>query len=261
MSELPNSRSVRRADLNSPNASPEASSDDEQLQSLLQRNLAKAFGTFDTHDVPASSHDEEAAAASVNQPDEFEFQLFSRHAHGSHEPGTQAQTEVESARKTIILRSPTPSSEEPGFLVPRRPDSYYFTQPSIGNRRDELAAAALAGEEIMRMAKQPNPGLFLPWRVKSIKVSNIRSSPPSPSDPEDRRRRPGKKRRIIIRKKFAAERARRARESATQAEKEAFGREKKTRRNREKKLKKKEKDKASKMAKEGDMQTSAEKPD
>jgi hypothetical protein len=99
----------------------------------------------------------------------------------------------------------------------------------------------MIGADIILLGSKP--GTALPWRVihlNASKPSSLSNHCPTllastPATTKTRRSRAGKKRRIAIRKKYAA--------ITAQAETE---REKRTRRNREKKVKKKEREKLKK---------------
>ena len=89
----------------------------------------------------------------------------------------------------------------------------------------------------------------LPWRVITIAMtrSGRKGGLPAPEQGiHAKRKRSGKKRRIVIRKRTQAKSARELANRQVLAEKEAAEREKRTRRNREKKVKKKQKDKMKK---------------
>ena len=89
----------------------------------------------------------------------------------------------------------------------------------------------------------------LPWRVTVIKTTlpgkavGLEHHTQAQSS---RRKRSGKKRRLVLRKKFEARAAKEVATRQTQTEKEAAEREKRTRKNREKKVKKRQKDKLKK---------------
>lgn len=70
--------------------------------------------------------------------DEFQFRLFSKKS--SSVPVAQR----------IVLRSPTPTNQNPGFLVPSRPDSYYFTNGSSIEKIQQYQQAAVTGADIVK---------------------------------------------------------------------------------------------------------------
>ena len=90
----------------------------------------------------------------------------------------------------------------------------------------------------------------LPWRVtvvQSTKGSKVVGPEHQSRIETTRRKRSGKKRRIVIRKKIEARIAQKVANIQSQVEKDAAEREKRTRKNREKKVKKRQKDKAKKV--------------
>jgi Fungal protein of unknown function (DUF2011) len=84
----------------------------------------------------------------------FEFRLFS--SKSSAKPNQDAPQEQRVTR--INIRSPTPLSAQGdgGFVVPFRPQSYYFTASADGGEKlrkwGEYAEVALGGEEVRRKA-------------------------------------------------------------------------------------------------------------
>lgn len=90
----------------------------------------------------------------------------------------------------------------------------------------------------------------LPWRVtvvQTTKGSKVVGLEHQSRIETTRRKRSGKKRRIVIRKKIEARAAKEVAVNQSQAGKDAAEREKRTRKNREKKVKKRQKDKAKKV--------------
>lgn len=178
------------------------------------------------------------------EPNEFEFRLFSRPAEKSGEAVPQK----------IRLRSPSLDRRDPGFVIPHRPKSFYFADHGSETWQREIASAAVTGEHVVARSRQPWPGCAYPWKVVTI----VASGQMVPQDagvtitetraPTGRRRRLGKKGRIAIRQRVALRRKTEEGAKMAALEKEAAEREKRTRRNREKKVKKKEREKAKKQA-------------
>ncbi|KAJ5387959.1 hypothetical protein N7509_010500 [Penicillium cosmopolitanum] len=170
----------------------------------------------------------------------------------------------------IRLRSPTPISARPEdgrFVKAFRGWQYYFTDPTLYGLKDELDIeaqlsekrrqyedTAVTGDHITSWAKaQPWPGCDLSWRVirlkrhqtkvpsahKTVPVYVVEGAPPTKS-PKTRKK-PGKKRRVQLRKKVKA--------AEVAKENEA---EKRTRKNRERKIKRRQKAREEKAAKAGE---------
>ncbi|PGH09138.1 hypothetical protein GX51_00892 [Blastomyces parvus] len=173
----------------------------------------------------------------------------------------------------IKLRSPTPTANDGvgGFVAPFRGWEYYFSDPewarrkmagdrieaptveSDARRKERFVDAAVNGETILEWAnKRDWPGCYLSWRVTHLQTTPRENKSNVPSDSSQTegvtllnplavtkapksRKKPGKKRRIILRRRLAATRTA-----------EAAEREKRTRRNREKKIKKKLREKEKK---------------
>ncbi|OOQ83500.1 hypothetical protein PEBR_34366 [Penicillium brasilianum] len=168
----------------------------------------------------------------------------------------------------IRLRSPTPSGDpsEGRFVKAFRGWQYYFSTPSlfgldeddmvketIAEQRRQFEDMAVTGEHITTWAKaQPWPGCDLPWRVIHLKRHQTKLPPSSKNIPvyvvegapvsksPTTRKKPGKKRRVQLRKKVAA--------AVAAKESEA---EKRTRKNRERKIKRRQKAREQKAAAAG----------
>ena len=191
----------------------------------------------------------------------FEFRLFSR---PTWNPVPSNETAVAPVR--IDIRSPSPDIREIGFLEPRRPDDYYFTNGSSEQERKQYQSVAVSGEDILRQTEarwvrfilaanvitnscQLQYGCALPWRVITVKnfqnlVTSNKSTPNK--SVSTKKTRQGKKRRILLRKRLALTAEKEAIARISKVGKEAAEREKKTRLNRAKKVRRKEKEKARK---------------
>lgn len=121
-----------------------------------------------------------------------------------------------------------------------------------------MQSTALTGEQVLAQARIPWPGSSYSWKVLHLPLSNVQKSiRPQQLEPlrnlvndnlQAKRKRPGKKYRIKLRRKQAALQAQRDARKAAAETKEAAKREKRTRRNREKKVKRRERDRAKKSA-------------
>ncbi|EEP76279.1 predicted protein [Uncinocarpus reesii 1704] len=173
----------------------------------------------------------------------------------------------------VKLRSPSPSrSAEGGFTVPFRAWDYYFSDPELvmrvfkerfgkspsgacefiskdpkkQERRQNYLEVAVTSDQVLAAANSGVwPGCHLPWRVIHFaapfsKTSKVPSQTPlSTTDPslKPKKKKPGKKRRIMLRNRVAAK-----------AAAEEADREKRTRRNREKKIKRRQREREKKTA-------------
>ncbi|KAL2839621.1 hypothetical protein BJY01DRAFT_219196 [Aspergillus pseudoustus] len=212
-----------------------------------------------------------------DEEQEFEFRLFSAPApkgpggDKDTSDGVTETTESGAQKLRIRLRSPTPTTSAGGegrFVKPFRGWSYYFTAPGLlsggkkegdGDGEDEGIAlkrrqfedVVVSGEDMIRLAGVPWGGCDLPWRVIRLKREHTKLPPgekgtKSPAiscilESAERtplpRKKPGKKRRIQLRKRAVV--AERAKE--TEAEK-------RNRKNREKKIKRRQKAREQKAA-------------
>ncbi|KAL7276808.1 hypothetical protein RUND412_000194 [Rhizina undulata] len=254
MFDLPETKRIRRSDLysSSPSRSPSPAPAPPSL------NLEFEYVAVAPPPAPPSPP--------ANEEDEFEFNLFS-------------------GGQTIKLKSPTPPPEvedayELAAKSQKRPLGYYIlTEEDIMRRREEFSQVVVSGEEIFKQSTVHWPGCSFPWRVihlpstinKSVKSSKANQTPTtgtslsvvSVAEPP-RRKKPGKKRRIYLRKERqkikAAEEARlkslAGREKfkgLSKEEREKAERDERNRKNREKKIKRRAREKAKKVAQRGEL--------
>lgn len=215
---------------------------------------------------PKDPHHEDEDAETT-----YQFRLFTSHPSSELSKSNNAAP----VRDTIRLSATPPPSatnlnmtdsislENTQFVRPRRPDSYYFTSALPASTLSSLSLqysdTALSTTDILARAKTTQwPGTSLPWRVIHVKLakpapalppsrlpssSRLSSRPTSTSSRSHHNPRPSKKRRLVLRRRSAAqvdlaEKAKAADEA---------DREKRTRRNREKKVKRKEREKRKKQ--------------
>ncbi|KAF4876004.1 hypothetical protein CGCSCA1_v004657 [Colletotrichum siamense] len=249
MFELPDAKRVRRQDLQSDSEDEAPVRDDEQDAELLAKLHARMAGMIDLGSLeqPAptpkknaadkTTEDEDAAMgdAAVDEPaepEEFEFRLFS----------------TAPATKIALVDEDERAMEGDGDMVRKRPLSYYVAEEASAAAREEFAAAAVSGEDVLERAKQRWWGMEMPWRVTTIPGKTKKAERGGEDEEAARRRRPGKKKRIALRMK-EREKKKKA-EEAAQAKmgKEEALKEKKKRLNRAKKLRKRAKAKEAKAA-------------
>ena len=206
---------------------------DPELESELRQRLAKLFGSVTSLPAPIATRALGDDDAETEAEQVFEFRLF------------------EGGPRKIILQEEEGMGDG-GFVAMRDPRIFVVARAE-GERKAAFERAAIDGEEILKGATKRAWGLEVPWRVKVVRA------PGKPAwkshdvevsiqvvDTDTKRKKPGKKQRIILRgrHKKAEEIARR--KKAEEASKEEAEREKKTRKNRDKKLKKRMKEKAGK---------------
>ncbi|KAL9113897.1 MAG: hypothetical protein Q9227_002031 [Pyrenula ochraceoflavens] len=244
MFEFPKTKRVKREDLRDRSSSPSEASSPQGTDSVTYTEALKHRYGEAVH-IPIAETVDANAASTVEDDAEatsLEFRLFSGRAKHASSTPVKEQTSV--AR--INIRSPTPTAGGGGgFVNPHRPRSYYFT-PSIDGceKRQEYQVAAIDGRDLCLRAKSTNwPGMHLPFRLIKLPPSSsvapaLKLGDSSTSAHVQRRRsRPGKKRRIAMRKR-----------ATVQSAKIEEERMKKTQKNSRKKAKKRERDKARKRA-------------
>jgi Fungal protein of unknown function (DUF2011) len=212
-------------------ASDEGSDVEQDFRDILNAKL----GSIELTSEPqyAASPSEQVVVVDDDASEELEFRLF-------------ASGPITSSK--IRVKSPDLGNKPMGFVVPNRPDSYYFKEAVSTRESSEFDSVALSSEQILSLSKVPWPGCSLPWRVRvvspkesggNINQKTLLGHAAKMEAPVIRslRTKPSKKARIARRKKaLAAEKGK-----AEAAEKEAALREKKTRKNRLQKLKRREK--------------------
>ncbi|KAH6684642.1 hypothetical protein B0J14DRAFT_646541 [Halenospora varia] len=265
MFDIPQAKRVRRNDLytRSQSSSPAPSSPDPELERQFQARLASLYGPLTaSNNATASNIDlrsfsgfenldiEDAVEDDKDAPDnhEFEFRLFSTSATTLHK---------NPASQKIILEEEDSDLGEGGFIKPCREPTYYFASKAEGDEKWKFDNVALTGEQVKGLSKRRAWGLEVPWRVRVLKVVGAKLKLQADGaitgkvetiveGEDEKRKRPGKKRRIILRERkkrreLLAEQKRKEQELKEETEKE-----KRTRRNREKKVKRKLKEKAKK---------------
>ncbi|KAJ5515501.1 hypothetical protein N7527_007061 [Penicillium freii] len=230
-------------------------------------------------DTTSQDNGPSQAAEDEDDEQEFEFRLFSAPAKSTEDTKPSGQdtdgknTEAATTQKLRIrLHSPTPGSgagTEGRFVKASRGWDYYFSTPSLqGTRSGEPTAEdenriaekkkqfedmAVSGQHMLTWAKSLVwPGCHLPWRVIHLKRHQTKMPRPANSLPVYvvegvplsksplTRKKPGKKRRVQLRKRVAAAQAAKENEA-----------EKRTRKNRDRKLKRRQKAREQKAAAAG----------
>ncbi|KAI9669849.1 MAG: hypothetical protein M1817_004590 [Caeruleum heppii] len=245
MVDLQDAKVIRRDELCS---SEDASTSDggaEALNELLQQRLGERLLMTETR-WAADTDDTLSKPTEESELEAFDFRLFSkplRHSRShDQEPSTWQPT------SKIRIQSPQILENAPSFVEHQRPKGFYFTTGPSWAQKQEIAAAALTGEQIMALSGRKCPGLQLPWRSGVIKVApSVSHSCAIPNAVSHRaratgRKRPGKKRRIATRVKVKTKLEQQQQALEEAAKRGAAEREKRTRRNREKKVKRKERD-------------------
>ncbi|KAL3422712.1 hypothetical protein PVAG01_06868 [Phlyctema vagabunda] len=264
MFDLPDAKRVRRSDLytrsRSSSRSRSPSPPDAAISAQLQSQLAKLYGPLATSETEPASFREQRIAVrgseekkdALEEEQVFEFRLFSK---------TTDSAAPDAAQRIVIDEE---DLGEGAFVQPRRDLSYYLVGKAEGERKRGLEIMALSGEDVLKGKERRHWGLEVPWRVQVLKVQKVTKGEKkiiAIEGEEEKRKRPGKKRRILVREKKKVkdqieEKLRIERERKEESEKD-----KRTRRNREKKVKRKAKEKAEKAKQAGGNEVNNATPD
>ncbi|OTA61272.1 hypothetical protein K449DRAFT_465973 [Hypoxylon sp. EC38] len=261
MFEVPDAKRVRREELYDSSSEEEATNDDH-LDSILREKLnAQLSGLLEldskvdesiekqqiskvsTGDANEDTHNDE----DIEKPAEeaFSFRLF---------------RDEESSHKVVL--EPQDASEKNGdgaFVVAKRPISYYLAGEPPPEVAKEYRMAAVSADYLLQDAKKRRWGLEKPWRVTTITITtNKKMGTPgsyvstATETGRSKKKRPGKKRRIILRVRQKVKKEREEAAKQQLIEKEQHLQEKKKRLNKTKKLRRRAKAREKKQnAKEG----------
>lgn len=135
--------SVQRSEIASRCSSIEPSALDAASRKQLEDSYHQKLRDWFVHKNELDTRSGAAGGDVILEPceDAFQFRLFSK----------KAALFPEAQR--IVLRSPTPTNQNPGFLVPSRPDSYYFTNALNIEKIQQYQQAAVTGDDIMKGLK------------------------------------------------------------------------------------------------------------
>ncbi|RYP20609.1 hypothetical protein DL765_002680 [Monosporascus sp. GIB2] len=261
MFAFPDAKRVRREELYDSSTDGEDSRDEEVDAALRAKLRAQLSGLLDFSFPPAADTSRGDAPQQQQQRDGAAVGDDDHH---------QAEREEELAFSFRLFRDEAPShkvvleqDEAPpqagggAFVVARRPTSYYLADEPSPDAMARFRAAAVSPDHIFRDAGRRRWGLEKPWRVTTITITANTATGAAAGGDElgsgrgveaGKKKRPGKRRRIILRTR---EKARREREEAAKqqlVEKELHLKEKKKRLNRERKLKRRAKEREKKLA-------------
>ncbi|KAH8682873.1 hypothetical protein BGZ60DRAFT_524221 [Tricladium varicosporioides] len=264
MFDIPQAKRVRRNELytRSRSSSPALSSPDPELEKQFLARLASLYGPITTSSNATTSNVDSQSFNGLDKRDienmvedaeeapenhEFEFRLFSTSATSFRKnPGLQK----------IILEEEDSYLGGGRFIKPCRDPAYYFASKAEGDKKLRFDTIALTGKQVEELSKQRAWGLEVPWRVRVLAIganSRLQVDGTITGKVETvvegkggKRKKPGKKRRIILReakkkRELLTEQRRKEQELKEETEKE-----KRTRKNREKKVKRKLREKAKK---------------
>ncbi|KAI0011156.1 hypothetical protein F4779DRAFT_574501 [Xylariaceae sp. FL0662B] len=260
MLEVPDAKQVRREDLNESASDDDESRDDRWDTAMRGKLNEQLSGVLDIRFMadqdsekpqPRDSNEGDGADAEDAEEagEEFAFRLFR-----DEEP------------HKVMLRPQdggTGRAGDGGFVVPKRPISFYLAEEPPPQVVKEFKMAAVSAEYLFEDAKQRRWGLEKPWKVTTITITTSRGGNPSGSAPthtataekgkgKGKRRRPSKKRRIILRVREKVKKEREEAANRNLMDKEQHLKDKKKRLNRLKKLKRRAKAREEKKGAPGD---------
>lgn len=247
-------------------ASDEETIEVDELDSSLQEKLnAQLSGLLDL------SFTAEENIEKLPAPEPTGFQT----GDASKNPGDDGETKEtgeetftfrlfrdEEPSRKVVLEPQDAGARKDGdgaFVIAKRPMSYYLAEDLSPKAAEEFKTVAVSAGYLLQDAGKRRWGLEKPWKVTTITITTNKriaapdSHPNQDSSPEIKtKKRPGKKRRIILR---VREKARKEQEEAAKlqlVDKEEHLKEKKKRLNRQKKLKRRAKEREKKQGVVGD---------
>jgi len=257
MFDIPQAKRIRRSDL-TPSPPPHALNAEAEAQ--LHARLALIYGNSialmppsipdfanEPEDKEPNNGDKDPLAVQAHHEEGFEFRLF---GHGTYEGVVEATKIV---LKTAGSEDGVDGRSDGGFLSLRDPRTFVVGK-ATGEQLSRFEAAAISGEQVQWNAGKRARGLEVPWRVTVLRVKERRRKSAGDEVTDIRnasmdglegrsRKRPGKKRRIIMRSRMKASGELAEKMKMAAALREEAEREKRTRRNREKKIKRRIKEK------------------
>ena len=269
---------VRRAELSGGSSPSHARSPSPTTLARLQSKLAALYAPATAAPDTSNEHVEEPRSAPANEPPEhdaaYAFRLFapgrpgrdsatcaparSTNTTAADTIPTQAPAGI--VRIDALSRSPSPASQAPGAFVSPRPASHYFAAPAPAQALAQLRSAAVSGEEVRATAGTAWPGCKLAWRVAHI---GPQAAPNGPLEGLEKgeargRKRPGKKRRVMLHRKAQRKEEAQVAREARKEEREAAERDKRVRLNRAKNVRRRAKEKAKRAEKRAGEATGGE---
>ncbi|OTB07834.1 hypothetical protein M426DRAFT_317724 [Hypoxylon sp. CI-4A] len=249
MFEVPDAKRVRREELYNPASDEESTHDDEldstlrgklneQLSGLLDLSFAvdegnKAHQPSESQTRDADKNSPNGGDSDEPQEEVFAFRLF---------------RDEDTSRK-VVLEPQNAGKGGESTLAVKRPMSYYLAEDPSSETINNFRAAAVSADFLLQDAKKRRWGLEKPWKVTTITITTNKKmgTPVSLTtsgagiEVNQKKKRPGKKRRIILR---VREKANKEKEEAAKKQlidKEEHVKEKKKRQNRQKQLRRRAK--------------------
>ncbi|KAI2473875.1 hypothetical protein F4781DRAFT_379196 [Annulohypoxylon bovei var. microspora] len=262
MFEVPNAKRVRREDLYESGSDGESTQND-QLDSTLRGQLnAQLSSLLDLSFI--ANGDAEAQNPSESQIEANEDPVDD--GDDIKKSGEEAYTfrlfRNEEPSRKVVLESQDVGTEKDGdgALVAKRPISYYLASEPPPEVANKFRVAAVSADYLLQDANKRRWGLEKPWKVTTITITTNKKATAS-SGPASynatigigkQKKRPGKKRRIILRVREKAKKEQEETAKKQLVDKEQHLKEKKQRLNKQKKLKRRAKAREMKQGTKGD---------
>ncbi|KAI0166701.1 hypothetical protein GGR52DRAFT_555188 [Hypoxylon sp. FL1284] len=262
MFEVPDAKRVRREDLYDSSSDEESAGTDEHDPSLQQKLNAQLSGLLDIS-FTANENVEALQASESTEPHNNASKLPEEEGD-AEEAGEEAfafrlfRDENSSHKVVLEAQDAGLKSGDDGFVIAKRPMSYYVAREISPKMAQEFASAAVSAEYILEDAGKRRWGLEKPWKVTTITITTDKRLTPSKSQTDDstamsrKKKRPGKKRRIILRVRDKAKKEREEAAKRQVVDKEEHLKEKRKRLNRQKKLKRRAKGREKKQGAQDD---------
>ena len=246
---------VRREDLSirSGSTTPRSSPDPETEKRYLER-LGRIYGVSDVGRKADGDGIAENHSSRLN-PTQYEHAFDERDNEGeaaAEEEDFAFRLFASEPARQIAIREEDAGT---GAFVGTRDPRVFILGRAEGERKRGFESVAISGEEVLRRKGMRAWGLEVPWRVLVVRNgSSMKGAKGSGTGGEDwkvgdikgKKKRAGKKRRILIRVRKRKGEEQKERKRREEAEREEREREKRTKKNREKKVKRKMKEKAKK---------------
>ena len=205
--------------------------------------------------------------ARQDEPDNqvYDFRLFSAAAKDGHTKSSLAPQKIilEAEHDHVSLLGETIIHGDGGFLREGK-DPRIWTRPrASGQRLAQIQFSTISGENVLQESKRRNWGLEVPWRVKIVKqkfvsgngLGDISTSIAAVEECK-KRKKPGKKRRMVLRMRVKKLEEERSRQEEETKQREEADKQRRMQKNREKKIKQKKRAKAkAEASKQNDVTT------
>ncbi|KAI1462314.1 hypothetical protein F4805DRAFT_410138 [Annulohypoxylon moriforme] len=252
MFDVPDAKRVRREDLYESASDEESIQDDGLNSTLLGKLNAQLSGLLDLSFEAKDDDAQNPKTSRKGNANEYPVEDSDDAKKSGEEAFMFRLFRNEEPSRKVVLESQDVSTEKDGegaSIVAKRPTSYYLASEPSPEVANEFRVAAVSADYLLQDAKKRRWGLEKPWKVTTITITtNKKTATLSGSTGYDvttsigkQKKRPGKKRRIILRVREKAKREQEESAKKQLVDKEQHLKEKKQRLNKQKKLKRRAK--------------------